>query len=163
LFTKDKKINLAPDVFKSDLERVQKFLQKTENTDNYNLLLIGRRHIRSNNSWMHNTKRLVNGKERCTLLINPKDAEVYNIENGKKVIVSSKTGTIVIKAEITDDIKPGVVSIPHGWGHNRAGVNLSVAKENAGVSINDLTDETIIDKISGNAAFSGVQVKVSSY
>ncbi len=161
LFKKDKKIDLTPEIFRNDIQRVKENLQTPENGNNFNLLLIGRRHLRSNNSWMHNTKRLVDGKDRCTLFINPKDAELNNIENGKTINVTSKTGTVKIKAEITNDIKPGVVSIPHGWGHNRKGIILKIAEEHAGVSINDITDENKIDKLSGNAAFSGVPVKVS--
>ena len=163
LFTKDKKINLSAEIFKNDIKRAKENLQASEPDNNFNLLLIGRRHLRSNNSWMHNSKRLVNGKDRCTLFINPKDAESNNIEDGNTVNVNSKTGLVKIKAEITKDIKPGVVSIPHGWGHNRSGIVLNVAKEHSGVSINDLTDDNLIDKLSGNAAFSGVPVKVSPY
>ena len=161
LFTKDKKIDLSPVILKNDIERVKQNLETVEPENNFNLLLIGRRHLRSNNSWMHNTKRLIDRKDRCTLFINPTDAELNNIENGNTVNVTSKTGTVKLKAEITNDIKPGVVSIPHGWGHNRTGIVLNVAKKHAGVSINDITDETKIDMISGNAAFSGVPVKVS--
>ena len=163
LFTKDKKINLSAEIFKNDIKRAKENLQASEPDNNFNLLLIGRRHLRSNNSWMHNSKRLVNGKDRCTLFINPKDAELNYIKDGKIVNVTSKTGIVKIKAEITKDIKPGVVSIPHGWGHNRSGIVLNVAKEHSGVSINDLTDDNLIDKLSGNAAFSGVPVKVSPY
>lgn len=161
LFTKDKKIKLSPEIFKNDIARVKEYLHTSEPANNFNLLLIGRRHLRSNNSWMHNSKRLVNGKERCTLFINPVDAELNNVENGKTVNVTSKTGCVKIKAEITKDIKPGVVSIPHGWGHNRTGTVLNVAKEYGGVSINDITDENLTDKLSGNAAFNGVPVKVT--
>jgi anaerobic selenocysteine-containing dehydrogenase len=109
---------------------------------------------------MHNSYRLVKGRDRCTLMIHPTDATARNIQDGNLVSVRSRTGTITLKAEVTDTIMPGVVSIPHGWGHDRAGVRLSVASRSAGASINDLTDQLFIDAVSGNAAFSGVPVEV---
>jgi anaerobic selenocysteine-containing dehydrogenase len=109
---------------------------------------------------MHNSERLVRGKNRCTLMIHPDDAMRRNVVNGATVEVMSRVGRIEIAAEITEDIMPGVVSLPHGWGHDRRGVRLQVAQEYAGVSINDLTDDQRVDGLTGNAAFSGVPVMV---
>ncbi len=124
------------------------------------LRLIGRRHVRSNNSWLHNSARLVKGPDRCTMMINPLDARARNLGDGSIAEVSSRTGSIHIPVEVTDDVMPGVISIPHGWGHGLPGVRMGVAGAHAGVSINDLTDEAEIDPISGNAALSGIAVEV---
>ena len=124
--------------------------------------LIGRRHLRDCNSWLHNSELLVKGKNRCTLLINRADAERLNLQNNQSVKVASRTGEIEIPAEITEAIAPGVVSIPHGYGHARDGVRLDTAANHAGVSINDLTDEFVLDELTGNAAFSSVKVNVQT-
>lgn len=161
LFTEDQKIDLAPEALLIDLERIaQKLANEDTNNDDFPLLLIGRRQLRSNNSWMHNSKRLVKGGERCTLLLHPEDAQKYGINEGQMVAVDSPVGTIQIKAEIKDEIMPGVVSIPHGWGHARTGVKMTVAQAHPGVSINDLTLPNFVDQLSGNAAFSGVPVRI---
>ncbi len=162
LFTTDKRIQLAPTAFVEDTDRVATTFFSDNQTDNdFPLALIGRRHLRSNNSWMHNSHRLVKGRNRCTLLMHPKDAEALDISNNQLVIATSRIGSIVIKAEISDEIMEGVVSIPHGWGHNRENTQMSVANRYAGVSINDLTDHLLIDPLTGNAAFNGVPVRVS--
>ncbi|OUS39910.1 hypothetical protein A9R00_08710, partial [Oleispira antarctica] len=122
------------------------------------ILLIGRRHVRSNNSWLHNSQRLVKGKSRCTLMLHPELAQQQSIKNGDLVKVTSRVGSIEIEAEVTDELMPGVVSIPHGWGHNRKGIRQGIAQKHAGVSVNDLTDESLIDTLSGNAAVNGVPV-----
>lgn len=164
LFTKNKRIALAPELFTKDLARVKEKLAaaKPASKNGDGLVLIGRRQLRSNNSWMHNSERLVKGKDRCTLLINPKDAEKRKITEGQKVKLSSRVGTIEAVAEITDEMMPGVVSLPHGWGHDRPGVQLDVAKKHAGVSINDVTDEQLLDTLSGNAVLNGVPVTVTA-
>ena len=126
------------------------------------LLLIGRRQLRSNNSWMHNSPRLVRGKERCTLLMHPDDAHRRNLANGAQVTVRSRTGSIQLPLALTDTMMPGVVSIPHGWGHDRGGVQLATAVLQPGASINDLTDEQQIDLLTGNAAFCGVPIVVEA-
>jgi anaerobic selenocysteine-containing dehydrogenase len=125
------------------------------------LILIGRRHIRSNNSWMHNSERLVKGKNRCTVMLNPHDASRLQFAEGDMVRVSSRVGNITIPVEISDEVMPGVVSIPHGWGHDKPGVQLRVASSHAGVSCNDLTDEQWLDEPSGNAALNGVPVQLT--
>lgn len=124
------------------------------------LSLIGRRHVRSNNSWMHNSERLVKGRNRCTAQIHPDDAKRLGITNESAVRITSRVGEISLPAEITDCIRPGVVSVPHGWGHDREGLQLSVAREHAGVSCNDITDERWLDALSGNAALNGLPVDV---
>lgn len=155
LKTKDKRITVARAELIADLDRLRESAAHDSR-----LRLIGRRDIRSNNSWMHNSARLVKGPERCTVMINPTDARARNLGDGSMAEVSSRVGSIRIPVEVTDDVMPGVISIPHGWGHALPGVRLSVAGAHAGVSINDLTDEAELDPLSGNAALSGVPVDV---
>mgnify|MGYP000400232574 FL=1 len=154
---KDKKIDLNIDFYKADLARVAEVF-KHYNDDQ--LLLIGRRHVRSNNSWLHNSQRLVKGKSRCTLMLHPDTAAQQGIVHGQSVKVSSRVGSIEIEAQVTDELMPGIVSIPHGWGHGRKGVRQRIAQAHAGVSLNDLTDDTLIDKLCGNAAVNGVPVRL---
>ena len=126
------------------------------------MLLIGRRHIRSNNSWMHNAHRLVKGKSRWQLLMHPDDLSAREIEPGSQVRIQSRVGEVVTEVLASDEVMPGVVSLPHGWGHQRKGVNLAIAAAQDGVSCNDITDNKLIDQISGNAALNGVPVKVTA-
>ncbi len=149
-------IELAPELIVADLERLKNVLNKEPDE----LVLIGRRHLRSNNSWMHNVPRLVSGKPRCTLQLNPVDAKRCGIEEGDMAAVTSRVGRIEISAEVTDDIQPGVVSIPHGWGHDDPEIRLGVASAHAGVNSNILADEAEIDIPSGNAVLCGIPVKV---
>jgi anaerobic selenocysteine-containing dehydrogenase len=109
---------------------------------------------------MHNSHRLVKGPMRCTLMIHPEDARRRGIAPGAVVLVASRSGTVELPAELTDEVMPGVVSLPHGWGHHRPGLRLAVASNHAGVSVNDLTDELRVDTLSGNAALNGVPVIV---
>ena len=127
------------------------------------LALIGRRQLRSNNSWMHNSERLMRGKERCTLLMHPDDATARGIADGLCVRVRSRVGSVDVLAELSTEMMPGVVSLPHGWGHARAGVRLRTATAHPGASINDLTDDQRLDELSGTAAFSGVEVLVEAH
>ena len=150
-------IDLAPELVVNDLERLQARYAGPRSDEK--LLLIGRRHLRSNNSWMHNAPRLMKGKDRYTLMLHPDDAERIGVKSGDLVSVSSRVGRVSAPAEVTTDMMPGVVSLPHGFGHGRDGVQLRVATSRPGVSVNDLTDERAID-VSGNAAFSGVPVTV---
>ena len=167
LRTSDKQIDLAPDVYVNDVERVKaKFLNEAASDTNGHLLLIGRRQLRSNNSWMHNSERLVKGnpaKPACTILMHPTDAANRDLLNGQKVVVRSSVGSIALPVEISEEMMPGVVSIPHGWGHDREGNQLAIARQYAGVSINDLTDQRNVDTLSGTAAFNGTAVSVSAY
>ena len=160
LFTEDRRLKLAPEKFVADLERARTRL--AERVDASTLLLIGRRHVRSNNSWMHNAHRLVKGKGRCTLMVHPDDAEALGITAGDQVRVSSRVGEIDLPAEVTADVMRGVVSVPHGFGHDRKGVKLSVAAQHAGVSVNDITDEKFVDALTGVAALNGMPVKVKA-
>jgi anaerobic selenocysteine-containing dehydrogenase len=152
-------VDLAPSIFVEDLDRLRtRFLTERPAATDGRLLLIGRRQLRSNNSWMHNSQRLMKGKTRCTVMINPQDAERLGVKTGDMVALSSRVGQVIAPAEVTGDMMAGVVSLPHGFGHGRDGVQLSVASCHAGVSVNDLTDDQVIDALSGNAAFSGVPV-----
>ena len=166
LRTPDKQIDLAPEVLVKDIERVKnRLLDEVAPAANGHLLLIGRRQLRSNNSWMHNSERLVKGnpaKPACTVLMHPTDAANRDLLDGQKVVVSSSVGSIVLPVEFSEEIMPGVVSIPHGWGHDRAGNQQTVAQQHAGASINDLTDQQAVDALCGTAAFNGTAVTVSS-
>ena len=167
LRTADKQIDLAPEVLVKDVERVKtKFLSEAEHTFNGHLLLIGRRQLRSNNSWMHNSERLVKGnpaKPQCSILMHPTDAANRDLLPGQKVVVQSRVGAIVLPVEVSEEIMPGVVSIPHGWGHDRDGNQQTIARQHAGASINDLTDHENIDALCGTAAFNGTAVTVAAY
>ncbi len=162
LKTKEKTINLAPNELVADLKRVEQSFFNASSPSEYPLYLISRRQLRSNNSWMHNSYRLVKGPKRCTVLIHPNDAKNHQIEHGQAVNVISSKGQIQLPAEVSDEMLEGVVCIPHGWGHAREGVQLQVAKAHAGTSINDLTDEYLIDELTGNTAFSGVRVQLEA-
>ncbi len=159
LCTPNGRIQLAPELILADLDRVRQTWLNGP-TNDQTLTLIGRRQLRSNNSWMHNSPRLVRGKDRCTLLMHPDDALAHNLTNGMMVKVRSRTGEIQLPLAITETVMPGVVSIPHGWGHDREGVRLGTAVNHPGASINDLTDDQQIDQLTGNAAFCGVPVLV---
>ena len=126
------------------------------------LTLIGRRQLRSNNSWMHNCPSLMKGRDRCTLLVHPVDAERYGITDGARVSVTSRVGSEEATAELTDKIMPGVVSLPHGFGHSRSGVRMTLAGQRPGTSINDLTDDGPIEALLGNAVMNGVPVEVTA-
>ena len=159
LRTDDRRIRLAPEVLVADLKRLEAALTRESET-NDSLSLIGRRELRSNNSWMHNSERLVRGQRQCTLLMHPADMASRGLVDGERVCVSSRVGAVEVELEATDTMMPGVVSMPHGWGHGRAGSRLTVAAQHAGASINDLTDDARIDTLTGNAGFSGVPVQV---
>ena len=169
LRTKDRTVRLAPQDYLNDVTRLESALEGMATPSAIEadgagaeapLSLIGRRELRSNNSWMHNAERLMRGKPRCTLLMHPDDAATRNLRDGAMVRVRSRTGQVEVLVEVSDEVMPGVVSLPHGWGHGGPGVQLRVAVQHAGVSINDLTDEQRIDTLCGNAAFSGVPVRV---
>jgi anaerobic selenocysteine-containing dehydrogenase len=163
LFTPDKRIEAAPEVLSADLSRLAQRLEQihTSPGDDDTLLLIGRRHLRSNNSWMHNYARLMGGRARCTLLVNPQDADLLNLADGDEAVVQSRVGRVVVPVEISDEVMPGVVSLPHGWGHHREGVRLATAQQHPGASINDLTDDGAVDELVGTAVLSGVPVTVA--
>ena len=155
LATKSQRIDAAPALVLQDLARLD--TQPAPGPDE--LLLIGRRHQRDCNSWMHNSDRLTKGAPRHQLLMHPDDLATRGIEDGKLVTVSSRVGEVEVEVKATDDMMPGVVSLPHGFGHGRSGTRMGRAAEVVGVSINDLTDPELLD-VSGNAALSGVPVTV---
>jgi anaerobic selenocysteine-containing dehydrogenase len=156
LYTRDRRIRLAPDRFVRDLERLRASAVAADD----GLRLIGRRDLRSNNSWMHNSLRLVKGRDRCTLLMHPDDAGRRGLLDGQRVRVSSRVGSVEAAVQLTPDVMPGVVCLPHGWGHDREGARLGVARAHAGVSFNDLSDDQCVDALCGTARFSGTPVEV---
>ena len=177
LRTPDKLIHLAPEEFVKDIARLKRQerahggdIESTQArhphseaaTSNGHLLLIGRRHLRSNNSWLHNTERLLKGKPRCTMLIHPEDAGERGLEQGQMVRVRSEKGSLEIACEISDEMMRGVVSIPHGWGHDRKGIQLTVAQQQPGQSINDITDNHAVDELCGTAAFNGTPINIEA-
>ena len=157
LFTADKRIRLAPARFLEQLA----LLADAPVAESDRLLMIGRRHVRSNNSWMHNSRRLVKGKSRCDVMIHPEDAARFGISEGELVCVKGDAGAIELPAKLSEDIMPGVISVPHGWGHAREGVKLSVASAHAGESVNDVIDDRLFDPFTGMAILNGVPVQVS--
>ena len=158
-----KRVDLAPPALVEDVDRLKLLLHPDEESgEDGSLLLIGRRDLRSNNSWMHNSAKLMSGTPRCVLLMHPQDAQRHEILDSQDVRVTSRVGNIRVPVKLTDDIMSGVVSLPHGFGHGREGVRLRVAQQHAGVSINDLTDDRRIDELCGNAAFCGVPVQVEA-
>ncbi len=157
LQTKDRKIHCDTPEPMADLNRLRdEFTQPQDGL----LKMIGRRHVRSNNSWMHNYRRLVKGKGRCTLLMHPDDMAARDIADGTQVIISSRTGSAQVQVEASTQMMEGVVSLPHGFGHDRHGIRMEIARNHAGVSCNDITDELALDALSGNAAVNGVPVSV---
>ena len=156
--TEDRKIHCAHPDFLAELQR---FAASLADEQPESLRLIGRRHVRQNNSWLHNSRRLLKGADRCTLMIHPDDAKARGLHEGGLATVTSRVNSVEIAVEVTDDVMPGVVSIPHGFGHGRKGVGLSVAREKPGVSINDLTDTAVFDPLSGNAVLNAVSVTVA--
>jgi len=157
LRTPDGMIALAPEILVADVARLWDGL---DGRREHPFVLIGRRDLRSNNSWMHNVSVLVKGKPRCTAHLNPEDAARLGVADGQEVVVRSRVGEVRIPAEVTDAIRTGVVSIPHGWGHDVDGVQMDVARANAGVNSNLLADETLFDPISGNAVLNGIPVTI---
>ncbi|WP_224364423.1 molybdopterin oxidoreductase family protein [Hyalangium versicolor] len=161
LNTRGKRIHLVPATYVADLPRLDERLASwTAHGAGGGLVLVGRRHLRSNNSWLHNSFRMVKGKPRCTLLVNPRDAAARGITHGDKVRLASRTGAVVVPVEISDEMMPGVVSLPHGWGHGRPGTRTRVANAHAGVSANDITEPAFVDQLSGTAALTGVEVTI---
>jgi anaerobic selenocysteine-containing dehydrogenase len=163
LYTPARRIELAPAPFVKDLERLRRRLSPDSTTaaaEKFDLLLIGRRQVRSNNSWMGHIPRLTKGKTTCTALIHTSDAASRGIKSGDLVRVSSRVGTVVLPAVVIEGIMPGVVSIPHGFGHGRAGVRLDFDERALGVSANDLTDESVVDALVGTAVLNGVPVRL---
>jgi anaerobic selenocysteine-containing dehydrogenase len=159
LETPDKKIACAPEAFVADLARVESDLLGSSRAEG--LRLVGRRHLRSNNSWMHNAHRLVKGPRRDQLWIHPDDAAQRKIADGDFVQLASRVGEVTVAAKLTDRVMPGVVCLPHGFGQGKAGVHLAIASALPGVSYNDVSDESATDPVSGNAALNALPVTVA--
>ncbi|MFG1621494.1 molybdopterin-dependent oxidoreductase [Kribbella sp. NPDC049227] len=155
---KSKRIDLAQSMILDDLPRLESLVA----LDDGGLLLIGRRHLRNNNSWMHNSARLVKGRPRHQLLMNPADLAERDLKDGQLVTVASAAGSVSVEVASSNDIMPGVVSLPHGFGHGRPGVRLTVASQVAGASANDVTDAGLTDTVAGTAAVNGVPVTVTA-
>jgi Molydopterin dinucleotide binding domain len=150
-------VELAPEPVVADVARLRAALD----TPAAGFTLVGRRDLRSNNSWMHNVEVLVKGRPRCTVHVHPDDAARLGLVDGADAEVSSRTGKVTIPVEVTDAIRPGVVSIPHGWGHDLDGVELSVARRYAGVNTNLLADDELLDPVSGTSVLNGIPVELS--
>ena len=159
LRTPSGRIELAPEPLVADVARLHEALERPATPDGF--VLVGRRDLRSNNSWMHNLPLLVRGKQRCTVHVHPDDARRLGLADGEPARVSSRTGSIDVPVEVTDAIMPGVVSIPHGWGHGDPGIALGVAAAHAGVNSNVLADEQRFDAPSGNAVLNGIPVTLA--
>ena len=155
--TADKLLDCAPAPMLADMER---FNRELLDSAPKSLHLIGRRHVRSNNSWMHNYHRLVKGKTRHQLLMHPDDLASRGLTSGQVIELSSRIGKLSVPVEATTDVMPGVVCLPHGWGHDREGARMGIASAHAGASFNDISDEKFLDAISGNAALNGIPVEV---
>jgi anaerobic selenocysteine-containing dehydrogenase len=153
-------VELAPEPLVADVARLRAALEDRRGGGEEPLVLIGRRQLRSNNSWMHNVPILVKGRPRCTLLVHPDDAERLGLADGAPAEVASGAGAVTIPVEISETIRPGVVSIPHGWGHDRPGARLGVAGRHAGVNSNVLAESDRIDPLSGTAVLNGIPVTV---
>jgi len=158
LRTKSGSIELAAPELLADVPRLRAAIDELSSRD---LVLVGRRHLRSNNSWMHNIEVLVKGKPRCTLHVHPDDAVKLGVREGGVARVASRVGEVDAIVEVTDSIRPGVVSLPHGWGHGMPGTRMRVAAERAGVNSNVLTDHEAIDPLSGTSVLNGIPVSVT--
>jgi anaerobic selenocysteine-containing dehydrogenase len=157
LRTPSGKVELAPEGMAADLGELAATLHEPVP----DLVLVGRRHLRSNNSWMHNIEVLVKGRPQCTLLVHPTDAERLGLTDGGQAVVRSRVGQVEATVEVTEDIRSGVVSLPHGWGHDEPGTRMRVAERYAGVNSNVLTDGTVLDPLSGNCALNAIPVEVT--
>ncbi len=157
LRTPSGKVELAPPVLVADVARLAESLE----TAPAGMVLIGRRDLRSNNSWMHNLPGLVSGPARCTAWVHPDDAERLGLRDGEPAVVRARTGEVTVPVEVTADVMPGVVSIPHGWGHDAPGARMAVAGAHAGVNSNVLADEQEVEPVSGTAILNGIPVTLA--
>ncbi|CAN1519827.1 BisC Anaerobic dehydrogenases, typically selenocysteine-containing [Mycobacteriaceae bacterium] len=149
-------VELAPAPILADIPRLHASLGGHDD----GFLLIGRRQLRSNNSWMHNLPALSGGSNQCTLQIHPEDASRLGVTD--LAVVTGPGGKLEVPVEITDAIRPGVVSLPHGWGHTAPGTRMSVAARNPGVNVNSLFDDSLLDPLSGNAVLNAVPVEIAA-
>jgi anaerobic selenocysteine-containing dehydrogenase len=164
LQTPGRRVQLAPSLLLEEGKRLEQLAAERDASlsDGYDLVLIGRRQLRSNNSWMHNSPRLMKGADRCTAILHPNDAGARGLTGGERVRVVSRVGAIELPLEVSDEIRPGVISVPHGFGHDRRGVGWTVAAAHPGASMNDITDPAVVDRVTGNAAFNAVPVRVEA-
>ena len=162
LRTASGKIELAAAPLVAEVARLKAALDDVSGHEAGSFVLVGRRHLRSNNSWMHNVEALVKGKDRCTLHLHPDDAAALGLADGDVAEVASRVGRVEAPVEVTADIMPGVVSLPHGWGHTQRGARLSVAARHPGVNANVLTDPAALDPLSGNAVLNALPVTVKA-
>ncbi|MER6277552.1 molybdopterin oxidoreductase family protein [Streptomyces sp900105245] len=158
LRTRSGRVELLPGPVADDLPRLRAALRERP----AGLVLVGRRHLRSNNSWMHNVPALTGGTNRCTLHIHPDDADRLGVRDGADVRIKGAGGEVVAPAEVTDGVRPGVVSLPHGWGHDRPGTRLGHASTAPGVNVNQLLDGSLLDPLSGNAVLNGIPVSLTA-
>lgn len=158
LETPDGLIDLAPSMLVEDVGRMEAWIREADDSDK--LILIGRRQTRSNNSWMHNLHLLVKGKERCTLLIHPNDAERCGLKTGDTARIGTDIGMIEAPVEVSDEIREGVVSLPHGWGHNKPNTRLRIASAKPGVNVNAIIDPMGLDVPTATTILNGVPVSV---
>lgn len=156
LRTRSGRVELLPGPIADDLPRLSNALRAAPDE----LVLVGRRHLRSNNSWMHNVRTLTGGSNRCTLHVHPEDATRIGLTNGDHARVEAAGGSLTVPVEVTDTVRPGVVSLPHGWGHDRPGTRLTVAAENPGANVNQLLDGTLLDPLSGTSVLNGFPVSL---
>ena len=156
--TPDGLVRLYPEVYRADVPRLEAWLDAARAP----LVLIGRRHLRSNNSWMHNARSLVKGPDRAQLLMHPNDAADRQISDGARVRVKSRVGEVAARVAVTDDIMRGVVSLPHGFGHAQVKDTLQVAGAVDAPSVNELTDEALVEPLIGNSILNGVPVTVTA-
>ncbi len=162
LATADRRVALLPEPIRGDLDRVRRQLTTLPPPgDDDRLLLVGRRHPRSFNSWMHNIDRLARGDRRFTLQVHPEDAGTRGIADGASVHISTDAGRISAPAEVTDAVMPGTVCLPHGWGHGQPGTALAIANQRPGANVNDLIDAGDVDDLAGTSRLSGIPVRVS--
>ncbi len=156
LATRSGKIELAPAYITADVPRLAARLERPDE----GLMLVSRRHLRSNNSWLHNVERLVSGRDRCTLLVHPDDAARLGLRDGEPAEVESESGRLRVATQVSDEMMPGVVSLPHGWGHDKPGTRQRVARAHAGVNSNLLAPGRLTDPVSNNAVVNGIPVAV---
>jgi anaerobic selenocysteine-containing dehydrogenase len=158
LATASGKIELAPEPITADMPRLVASLDEPPQQ----FVLIGRRQLSSNNSWMHNLTPLVRGGNRCTAQVHPDDADKLGLADGALARITSRTGSVTVPVEVTDTVRPGVVSIPHGWGHDVDGTRGEVARAHAGVNSNILADDMLLDVPSGTAVLNGIPIDVTA-
>lgn len=158
--TKDKQVRLAPSALLAAARQLP--VGQGPARSDFDLQLIGRRHLRSNNSWLHNVPTMVKGRDRCTALMHPADAAARSLTDADSVVVTSAIGSIEVPLEISDEVRQGVVSIPHGWGHDRPEAGWTTANSHPGVNVNAIIDEALVDRLSGNAAVNATMVAVTA-